>query len=97
MTLTEIDTATTIHSSTCESLAEDDKTLVWEHVDQLLRDDGEMGVNVPPGKTKELFITNNGGSEDRVKVRYESSFGVEGSVRLFQQISRYLEATEPYS
>lgn len=68
---------------------QDDQALMWEHVDQLLRTDGEIEVNVPPGKTKEFCITNNGSFGDRIKVRCESSFGAGGNVRLFQPISQY--------
>ena len=63
---------------------EDDKALMWEHVDQVLRTDGEIEVSVPRGQTKEFYITNNGEFEDSVKVRCESSFGAEGNVRLFR-------------
>ena len=63
---------------------EDDKALMWEHVDQVLRTDGEIEVNVPRGQSKEFYITNNGEFEDSVKVRCESSFGAEGNVRLFR-------------
>ena len=78
-----------------------DKALMWEHVDQLLRTDqvshvdqivhinGEIGMDIPPGETYGCFITNNGRLGDRVKVRCESSFGAEGSLRLFKPISQY--------
>jgi hypothetical protein len=68
---------------------QDDQALMWEHVDQLLRTDGEVEVNVPPGETKEFYITNNGSFGDRVKVRCESSYGAGGNVRLFQPIFQY--------
>lgn len=80
---------------------QDDKALMWERVDQLLRTDqvshtdqvvrvnGEIGMNIPPGGTYGCFITNNGRLGDRVKVRCESSFGAEGSLRIFKPISQY--------
>jgi hypothetical protein len=72
-----------------------DKALMWEHVDQLLRGEqilhgnGEIETTIPPGATNKCFITNNGSSGDRVKLRCESSFGTDGSLRLFQPISQY--------
>ena len=80
---------------------QDDQELMWEHIDQLLRGDqvshdgqvlhvnGETEMNVPPGETYGCFITNSGRLGDRVKVRCESSFGAQGSLRLFKPISQY--------
>jgi hypothetical protein len=69
---------------------EEDKALLWEHVDQLLqlvRGDGagEVEITVSPGVTRGLYITNNGGTRDRVRISCASSLGDKGRLKLHEQ------------